>query len=160
MSHLNGLFPSWTDATCLFISLFWEKLWSQILHLNGLFPSWIALMCRANVFLFAKILPHISHRKMIFPSAPDELISNLLVFLEFNFEDLNAVFIWFFFINWLTISHDVTIVNDYVLSNDQYAMLLIVTYEHIHNLDHATYLFKLFKCSCRKRDLWSFSHNI
>ena len=35
----------WTDATSCFIFCFWEQLYSHIPHLNGLFPLWTDATC-------------------------------------------------------------------------------------------------------------------
>ena len=36
----NGFFPSWIVSICLYKSLFWKKLASQVLHLKRFFLAW------------------------------------------------------------------------------------------------------------------------
>ena len=45
MSHLNGIFPSWTEDTCAFKLIFCEKAEQQMSHLNGFFRSGTETMC-------------------------------------------------------------------------------------------------------------------
>ena len=45
MLHLKDFFPSWIDATCLFMSLFRKQQWLQMAQLNVFFSSWTVATC-------------------------------------------------------------------------------------------------------------------
>ena len=55
ISHLNGFFPSWTEATCLFRFVLREKLYSHLSHLNGFVPPWTEPTCSLRSVLWEQL---------------------------------------------------------------------------------------------------------
>ena len=67
-SHLNDFFPSWTDATCRFKSLLFEKLFWQTIHLKGLYPPWTEATGWLKSSLIEKLCSQTLHLNDFFSS--------------------------------------------------------------------------------------------
>ena len=73
MSYFKGFFPSWAESTCLFISLFLEQLWSQMLHLNGFFFSLTDSRCLFKWPFCEKLWSKIPHLDWLISLWYDEI---------------------------------------------------------------------------------------
>ena len=71
--HMNGFYPSWTDAIYIFKWDFDAKLVSQVSQVNGFFSWWTDLICFFVWFFYEKHVLQMLHLKGFIPSWTDRI---------------------------------------------------------------------------------------